>query len=1175
MSAADLVSALASLPGNRRLAAAAPITVSVEVAGIEVATAGDQTEAALRRTWRDRHRGAIPLLLLSDHIGGSGFLAMLGPSDGVGPIRLVDPRAVEQVLRRASAMPRLEAIREVASELQRLDQTGIPGLRLRDLLTMHTLDIRLRRDIGRWTAAQTLAARVPLGSDWRATLSALGYEVERRPVRGYLLRSGGRPVAVVHPKADAAEFARLDADGRPPEGVLLNDTGAEGVEYGLLAAGARFRLFDFEGASGTTARYLDLDANALRPSDRPLLALLSPSYLAEGGFAALVAEATAFGAALRKRLDERIRIAAFPALARGLEAWARANGIALESETELAELEKAALTLLFRLLFFLFAESSRYLPMDNRAYEQASITALANEAAETQDRLGARSTSLWDRTQVLIRAMRNGNPAWVVPAYNGALFAADGFDGAATLERMSIGDCDFADLLIAIGRDPETGTGVDYSTLEIGHLGNIYEALLSLRLTTAKQPLLYDPRADRYRPVLPGEQADVAAGSILWMTHEGGRKSGGVYYTRSDLVRHLVTQSVVPAFERHLDEVRTLSERDPTEAAQHLLGFAVLDPACGSAHFLVEVLSFLADRTVRFLAEHPLPHIAESVARLRAGALPGSSVDDAVLIRRLLLKHCVYGVDVSPMGVEIAKLSLWLASFVPGLSLAYLDGNLRVGNSLVGVARTESVGAGKYKPADWGAALRDAATAAARAADIDDRNPDEVLESEQAGADARTASRPVESIFNLWTAGAFGVSGARLEVEAWAGELLAGRRESKLQGAADVVAEAQAFLHWPVAFPRIFARDRPGFDVVVGNPPWDEVIVDDIQFYGLFAPGLRGLAEGPRQEAVRQLLAQRPELVARLEREKALMATQRAYLRQCEFYRMPGFPDLYKVFCARYRQLLREGAELGVVLPRSAFVVDGAAGFREWLFEKTTPHRLDFLLNRRLWIFDTHPQYTIALVSATAQEPPADHRVRVAGVASSPAEWEQQARSAGVELPLAAWGPGRMVPLVRDDCEADLLARLRQGDPFPLGSGGRWQCFGVQELNETSDRHLWEHANEGVPLWKGESFDQYAPVGSEARLCPMSEAVRRKLLKQRPGAESLVAQVATLDARRAAVARELGHARVAFRDVSRSTDSRTVRACLIPKGVLLTNKAPYLAFTHGAAEAQAAALAGG
>jgi hypothetical protein len=1142
------------------------------MAGIEIATAGTQTETALRRTWRQRHRGAIPLLLVADD-SGDGVLAALGPADGAGPVRRVDAGALEHLLRRISSMPRLEAVRELAGDLERLDQAGLPGVRLRDLLTMHTLDTRLRRDPSRWTAAESAAKAIPAGADWRGLLTAFGYQLDRRPVRGYLLRSAARPVAIVHPKAEGSEFAKLDSDGRPPEGALLNDCVAEGVDYGLLASGARFRLFDFSGAAGTTSRYIDLDAAVLRPADRPLLALLGPSYLAEGGFGALVAEAAAFGAALRKRLDDRIRQAAFPALARGLETWAIANAIDINSEAELAELEKAALTLVFRLLFLLFAESSRYLPMDNRAYEQASITTLVRDADDTRDRLGNRSTSLWDRTQVIIRAMRTGNPAWRVPAYNGALFAADGFDGAATLERMSITDPDFADILIAVGRDAESNTGVDYSTLEIGHLGHIYEALLSLRLSTAPRALVYDKRDDRYRPARPGESPDVATGSLLWLTYEGGRKSGGVYYTRSELVHHLVRHSVVPAFERHLDEVRVLAEHDGTEAAQHLLKFAVVDPACGSAHFLVEVVSLLADRTVRFLADHPLPPIAEAVGRLRTGAIPGSAIDDAVLIRRLVLKHCVYGVDVSPMGAEVAKLSLWLASFVAGLSLAYLDGNLRVGNSLIGVLRTESVGSGKYRPADWAALLRDAAAAAARAADIEDRNPDEVLESQRAGADAAAASRAVERLFNLWTAEAFDLEGARSEVEAWAGELLAGRRESKLQAAADEAAVANSFLHWPVAFPRVFARDRPGFDAVVGNPPWNEVTVEELAFYALFAPGLRGMTERDRAVGVAKLLAERPELQGRLQEAQARTAEQRRYLSRGEYTSMTGDPDLYKYFCQRYRLLLREGGELGVVLPRATFVAKGSTSFREWLFEKTSCHRLDFLLNRRLWIFETHPQYTIALLAAANAPAPPDHRVRVAGVATSLDDWARQSASEGVEVPEDAFGPGRMVPLVRDEGEAELLTRLRSADPFPLGPDGRWQCFGVaRELHETEESHLWRGATDGVPLWKGESFDQYAPNGFEARVCPLSDAVLRKIRKPRPGGDSLVAHVASVEERRAAVLRELEGARVAFRDVTNRTNSRTVLACLVPRGVLLLNSAPYLAFTTGTSTEHAACL---
>ncbi|MGH7750390.1 MAG: hypothetical protein ACREQ5_37305, partial [Candidatus Dormibacteria bacterium] len=336
-------------------------------------------------------------------------------------------------------------------------------------------------------------------------------------------------------------------------------------------------------------------------------------------------------------MDKTLRQSVMPTIARALGRWAGAQGHDATVEGTRDELERAAMTLVFRVLFVAYAESAGYLPTDNRAYRQASLAALAEEAAESADRVGSRSTSLWDRFMLLVKAMRTGNPAWGVPAYNGALFAADGFDGAATLERAQIADPDFAAVLAAIGRDPETGEGVDYSTLEIGQLGHIYEDLLSLHLSVADAPLVYDARADRYRPARSGEAPEIEAGDLLWQTHEGGRKSGGVYYTRSELVRHLVRQTVVPAFEAHLARVRSRISEDPAAAAAELFDFAVLDPACGSAHFLVVVVNELADAVVRFLGQSPLPAVRGALDRLRAGASPGAVIEDVALLRRLVL----------------------------------------------------------------------------------------------------------------------------------------------------------------------------------------------------------------------------------------------------------------------------------------------------------------------------------------------------------------------------------------------------------------------------------------------------------------------------------------------------------------------------------------------------------
>jgi len=113
------------------------------------------------------------------------------------------------------------------------------------------------------------------------------------PNQSYLARSTGKPVLVVHPRRSAEEFARLDEAGRLPEGSLLAACDEQGAPYGLLAAGSRMRLLRAVGDGGGSAnRYLELDAAALEPADRPLLGLLSPAYLADDGLEQVLREAT-------------------------------------------------------------------------------------------------------------------------------------------------------------------------------------------------------------------------------------------------------------------------------------------------------------------------------------------------------------------------------------------------------------------------------------------------------------------------------------------------------------------------------------------------------------------------------------------------------------------------------------------------------------------------------------------------------------------------------------------------------------------------------------------------------------------------------------------------------------------------------------------------------------------
>ena len=1188
MNAEQVVSRLIREGLAEEVEARGGFVIAARAGDTEIAAAGafDSPAGARRRmpaAWK-RRVGNTPLTLLlladapgdSDGPQGPGRLLAVGPTQADQGPYSVPARplraAVEEFVERAEGVERL---RWLARELAHLGLSGIPGALVRGLLTEHTLE-RLRKQEW-WPEAERATAALRPGDDWRKIFGEFGYRIETR-ADGYHLHAGERPAAGLIAFSDSTAFDRFDDHGRPPEGRLARLCGAANLRYGLMAAGGRLRLFRFDAPDGSGASdWLELDAAALDDRNRPLLALVAADSLAGGGFEQVFRDSRRFGVELWKRLDRRIRDEALPALAREIEVWAQDTDRDLSDRKAREDLEQASLTLVFRLLFLLYAESAGFLPVHDADYRRASLTQLVREARRKRELLSPKSRALWDGFVRLVRAMRNGNPAWQVPAYNGALFAEKSFLGAETLERLTLRDPGFGDILTSLGWDEENGCGVDASTIEIGHLGHIYESLLTRRLTLATREVVYDPKKDRYRPPGPGETKDrevVAAGALLWQTHLGGRKAGGVYYTPSVLVRHLVERAVAPAFEKHLERVRKTAVTDPERAAGQLLDFSVLDPACGSAHFLVEVLNRLADLTARFLGTQPLPALAEQMEMLRVAAGTGAGVRDMALLRRLLLKHCIYGVDVSPMGVEIATLSLWLGGFVPGLSLSYLGRNVVLGNSLLGVADPETVvKQNTFEAAELRKALKSAGRAAAELADNPDRTPEEYEANYAFQRAAEAYTEGMRRLFDLWA----------VEPEAAGSrDFIVGRGKKILDGAADAdcerriaiaadYAERRRVLHWPLEFPQVFLREPSGFDAIVGNPPWEEITVEELTVYVMASPGLNSLPQDERELRVAELDERDPAIRKRLVAERERAQAERQALALGEYEGSSGDPDLYKYFCQRYRRLLREDGAFGVVLPRSAFSAKGSEQFREWLYQGATVRRVDTLLNKARWAFDMEPRYSVALVAAENSAPSEGHAVEVAGTADSEAAWQEQAAGSGVRLAATAFGPGYQTPLARSQEEADLLERVRRGSRFPYGSGDRWWCFPVAELHETNDAHFWRGRVSGRPLWKGESFDRYEPTGRGARRCPSSQALLKKIRKPFPGSGSLLRRKSK-QARRFAVRDELERARIAFRDVTNRTNSRTVIACLIPPRVLLTNKAPYLAFLKGKEREQAVCL---
>ena len=1186
-------------PGRRWTSRAGSSAMAWEMSSYHLLWSdGASTDVELRRLWEGRKgRQPYPVVLLAPSDDESK-IRVAGPQDS-RPVRELPAGRVLDLLDISSSKAAREAASFLAREFSRLEEAVVPGLRVKDLLTPYFLRERLRWPINELRLVGALEGMAHDGAmTWRSLFQGMGYQVEQLPRRGYLLRHDNAPVAVVHPHRDASRFSRLTDNGELPEGMVLADCAQHGANWGVLAAGGRYRLFQRKPPVGpATGQHVELDLEELERKDRLYLGLLAPESLKESGWLTdWVGEAKDFGEELRKGLEERLIKEALPNIARGLGEWLESQGADLSDREQVRRIEEAALTLVFRFIFLLHTEARGYLPIGSAAYRPHSARQLAEDSRPDRGPFSSRATQRWDRLRTLVRMVRTGDRSASVPAYNGSLFAASGFPGSDLLEGAEVADVHLAPALTAIAY--ETGKpdapGLDYAGLQIGHLGAIYEALLTLRLTRAPEDLAHDARQDVFRPIRPGEQPVVTKAQLYYQTEAGGRKAGGVFYTRHEFVDHLLNHSLLPALNDHLEEIRHVVDRDPNEAAQRLFEFSVVDPAMGSAHFLTAALDMIADSIELFLAEvGGLPGIAQQLSELSQDSGESSQPpEDGDLLRRLILKRCIYGVDLSPMAVEVANVTLWLASFVPGLALSYLGSNLKCGDALIGVADPSVVGASD-SPLLTGQIVAEAMTRAAdlqrKLAENPDRTPDEVKRSEELSADLHGATAGLRSAFDLWAADPLGLSSARHTLETY-GDAIIAKDEGKtakiaaaMAGASDIAGRYR-FFHWPLEFPSVFHRERPGFDVVVGNPPWNKVKFEMPSFLALHDPGIRGLSSGlERDRRASRLFDRKPELRQEIEETKRHIEQQRKFFGSENGYTIQGSgdTDLYKLFCERYASIARLQGFVGVVLPRVAFLNDGSRGFRRWFFRECRPSRIDALLNGRRWAFDMEQRYTVALTAAQVGAIRGGS-VSITGPARNEREFAECIDGEGVQVDLAnlaSWTPAPMkdsvkeptweLPLLPTDMHVSVLTKLRRGVRFDRlqnpksqknsrGDAASPRLAPYTELHEAKQRHLFTHPRSGgrIPVWKGRTFDRYDPHGREPAGYGDEQEIREFLQRKRANSP-VFRRLFTGDVLRDPTTLPMYSARVVFRDASRATDSLTVRACLVPPRTPMTHTAPY------------------
>lgn len=756
---------------------------------------------------------------------------------------------------------------------------------------------------------------------------------------------------------------------------------------------------------------------------------------------------------------------------------------------DLAQLFDESLTVVYRVLFLMFAESRSLVPNWHPLYRDSYTVEALRERAERPGKV----PGLWEALQAIARLAHKGCRAGslVVPAFNGRLFSparspiADSCAVDDEVARRAL----LALSTTAAGRPqgrrsvlsaaPQTTkrTRIDYRDLGVEQLGAVYESVLD-----------YEPA-----------YAESGQDRILLRRGGDARKSTGSFYTPQTLTDYVVRRTLHPLVEH--------------ASADRILHLRVVDPAMGSAAFLVSACRYLARAYERAL--------------IRDGSAHEAEIDEAdrATFRRVIAQRCLFGVDLNPTAVQLARLSLWLATLSANKPLTFLDHHLVCGNSLIGaspidVAR-QPPGVRARRPtraemplfsdADLEPSLAQAVVERRWLAETRDDTADIVREKEKRLDRLRSAQR-WKSIADLWCACWLWPEPQKAPDAAvfasLADKLMTGRcglpdkaSTALLDAAAKTVA-AHRFFHWMLEFPEAYFDEagQPvpdgGFDAVLGNPPWDM----------LRAGG-----------------------------------AEKTFFRSSGVYRHQGAGHInrYQIFVERALTLTKPGGRTGLVVPAGFATDHTSAPLRRALLSRTNIDTISGFDNRRA-IFPIHRSVRFLICTSTVGD--ATRHIACRFGIDDPAELDTipdigdrgSVRSHPIALTPtfleALSGPTYAIPELRSENDLRILERVVHDIPR-LDSADGWNVRFGRELNATDDRSHFHNNRSGLPVLEGKHIEPFRVHADRSTLRIAEHSALR-----------------LLDA-----ATTFSRARLTYRDVASSTNRLSLIAAVLPAGVVTTH----------------------
>lgn len=880
------------------------------------------------------------------------------------------------------------------------------------------------------------------------------------------------------------------------------------------------------------------------------------------------------------------------------------------AESSLEQVYENALYFIFRLLFIAYFEDKfdDVLEKHSCFKQRISLYALLNEIKHDevkQSRGSLKPTSYTNqapkhksyigiaRLEEIFRIYNEGNPNYDMPLFNGGLFDSTKTPLLATPKIFS--DTDLIEILETLFyyTDSLNTYKRDYRTLSVAHLGTIYEGLLSYFFDKADEDIFYLVYAPKIRGKAKGKAKsqdiiegyfdsydyekiakthtihriqNYKKGQIYLKNTSNSRKSTASFYTPESITKFLCQEALQESIKTTLND-------------KNILRFKILDNACGSGHFLIESLnaitkivleSFDSFPSFKTLYEREKDNITQNITEY----IPDYQIDESDIIKRLLLKRVIFGVDVNPFSIELSKLSLWIDSFIFGTPLSFLEHHIKCGNALIGTSiadfkqNTLTKSKGLFLQ-DLDSKFNALQEVFYKLDSIKDSTEIDIKESKRLYQDEILPTLTKLNLYLNYQNAKHFIKDPQerqslLALQQAGLESL--EQDKKAKELIESYAKTYRFFNYEIEFPEIVDKGAfVGFDVIIGNPPWDKTKFSDSDFFPQFISNYRTLSKSKKEEIKKNLLA-KPYIKAQYDREKTFIQSVNDYYK--ESYPLnsgSGDGNLFRFFVEKNLHLLAKNATLNYVLPSALMLEEGSLSLRKEILEHK---RLNFFYsfeNREGIFNDVHRSYKFALMQVQNTQADSTHKIKTMFYKTNIDSVYDTNNIIETSLEeIATLSPSQLaLQEVRDKKDLEILAKCYASfKPLSL----EWLDF-RNELHMTADKDLFieSFSDDLLPLYEGKMIHQFNAEFNEPTYFLDSTAFDERLrskeihrLKQDLGINSKEYEnilktlsnsqsVEVLEDSLICYDREFF--RLGFRAVASDTNERTLIFSLLPKNV--------------------------